>query len=172
MKLLTLILVFNSYILNFIYGCDFVQKCDILIAGGSTAALSAALNAARVSPESLICLTEPTSWLGGQMTSSAVSAFDFGNQNRISTNMPTDLKDLLDSLGGPGVNSGNCWVSIKCYLPTDLINNWIKTQIGKYLNLKIFYQRRQTHWKQDHPGYCYSAQRKLKCGRMEFSIVI
>lgn len=56
--------------------------CDIVIAGGSTAALGAAITAARHGSEYQVCLFEPTNWPGGQMTASAVSAIDFGPQNR------------------------------------------------------------------------------------------
>ncbi len=52
--------------------------CDIFIAVGSASALAAAFGAAEASTEATICLTEPTDWLGGQMTASGVSAIDFG----------------------------------------------------------------------------------------------
>jgi hypothetical protein len=43
-----------------------IQKCDILVAGGSTAAYAAAISAAAQGPH-IVCLTEPTSLLGGQL---------------------------------------------------------------------------------------------------------
>ena len=50
--------------------------CSVLIAGGSTAALSTALTAATVSPQLRVCLTEPTDELGGQLAYNP--AIDFG----------------------------------------------------------------------------------------------
>ena len=41
------------------------MSCDVLVVGGSTAALAAALSAADDAPSSTVCLTEPTDWLGG-----------------------------------------------------------------------------------------------------------
>jgi len=61
---------------------DRTLDCDVLIVGGSTGALAAALSAADEVPGGrLVCLTEPTDWLGGQLTTSAVSAPDFGPYN-------------------------------------------------------------------------------------------
>lgn len=37
-------------------------RCDIVIAGGSTASLAAAITAAEAAPELQVCLTEPTDW--------------------------------------------------------------------------------------------------------------
>jgi hypothetical protein len=100
--------------------------CDVVIAGGSTAALAASLAAARTAPAKKICLVESTNWPGiinpllplahkshgrdaarrltattrarshsqhpgGQLTSSAVSAVDFGNHNRHPENQPKVL---------------------------------------------------------------------------------
>ncbi|MDR3614599.1 MAG: FAD-dependent oxidoreductase [Candidatus Obscuribacterales bacterium] len=50
--------------------------CDILIAGGSMGGIAAAIKIAECSPKLKVCLTEETSWLGGQMTSQGVSALD------------------------------------------------------------------------------------------------
>ena len=44
--------------------------CDVLVAGGSTSALAAALTAAEADENVTVCLAEPTDWPGGQMTSS------------------------------------------------------------------------------------------------------
>src|SRR6185436_5155950 len=49
-------------------------KCDLLIAGGSMGGVAAAIIAARAGLS--VCITEETSWLGGQMTSQGVSALD------------------------------------------------------------------------------------------------
>jgi hypothetical protein len=98
-------------------------ECDIVVAGGSTAALAASLAAARTAPEKRICLLESTNWPGlcppsssffppaqavtdchgfptpgGQLTSSAVSAVDFGNHNVHPVNQPKVRAHALFSL--------------------------------------------------------------------------
>ena len=122
------------------------QHCDVIILGGSTAALAAALGAAAMAQGSkqVVCLTEPTEWLGGQLTSSGVSAIDFphqkslGNMSRSTENLPARFFKWMQKLGEePGAtitNSGNslaqCWVSVRCYLPerlVTLINHDIET---------------------------------------------
>ena len=79
------------------------SRCDVVVAGGSTAAFAAAITAAEASPSLRVCLTEPTDWLGGQLTSSAVSAIDFGSHNKLPANQPASRRGLvphLDSLNG------------------------------------------------------------------------
>ena len=52
--------------------------CDVLVAGGSTAALAAAIAAAEAGAPTLhVCLTEPTDRLGGQLAWNP--AIDFGS---------------------------------------------------------------------------------------------
>ncbi|MCW5824631.1 MAG: FAD-dependent oxidoreductase [Cyanobacteria bacterium TGS_CYA1] len=54
-------------------------NCDILIVGGSMGGVAAALSALKPDANGnrlRVCLTEETKWLGGQMTSQAVSALD------------------------------------------------------------------------------------------------
>ena len=47
---------------------------DVVVAGGSTAALAAAFTAAEEGAR--VALLEPTDWVGGQLTSSGVPAVD------------------------------------------------------------------------------------------------
>ena len=56
-------------------------RCDVLVAGGSTAALSAALTAAVAEPALSICLTEPTDELGGQLNYNP--AIDYGHEPEV-----------------------------------------------------------------------------------------
>ncbi len=49
---------------------------DIVVSGGSFAAVAAAFSAARTNPEAKVLLIEPTDWLGGQATSQGVAAID------------------------------------------------------------------------------------------------
>lgn len=111
-------------------------ECDIVVAGGSTAALAASLAAARTAPEKRICLLESTNWPGGQLTSSAVSAVDFGTHNVHPVNQPKDFAAMVASLPG---NPGKCWVSHWCYEPADLLHKWIFPTINQTKNLRVFY---------------------------------
>ena len=58
-------------------------ECDLLVLGGSLSGLAAALNSAYVLKSKglskKICLTEPTDWVGGQLTSGGVAAVDFAH---------------------------------------------------------------------------------------------
>ena len=115
--------------------------CDILVVGGSTAALATALSAADDNSSSTVCLTEPTDWLGGQLTSSLISAIDFGHSNRRAECLPKNFVDMLSPLGFPNSNPGQCWVSTFCYEANDLLEKWILPQVAKRApNLKVFYQ--------------------------------
>lgn len=42
------------------------MACDIVVAGGSTASLAAAITAAEAAPHLTVCFTEITDWPGGQ----------------------------------------------------------------------------------------------------------
>ena len=99
--------------------------CDVVVIGGSTAALFAALHAAREG--ALTCLVEPTDWVGGQLTAAGVPAVDFAwrsnvqgidtkTAHRLRANNQYELYDWLHLMGNPG----NCTVSRHCFLPDDL----------------------------------------------------
>lgn len=47
-----------------------VDRCDVLVVGGGLGGVAAALAAARLGRR--VVLTEPTQWLGGQLTVQAV----------------------------------------------------------------------------------------------------
>jgi hypothetical protein len=97
------------------------HRCEVLVAGGSTAALAAALTSAREGATT--CLLEPTDWIGGQLTASAVPAIDFawhkvgsldvGAIAKDPANLPQEFVAWMDELGNPG----NCWVSKNCFRP-------------------------------------------------------
>jgi len=63
-----------------------IIACDIVVGGGSTAAFAAAITAAEAAKDKIVCLTEMTDWLGGQMTAGGVPAIDFGGSNKIPEN--------------------------------------------------------------------------------------
>jgi hypothetical protein len=58
--------------------------CDILIVGGGTAGVAAAL-AATEAGGMTVCLTEETDWLGGQMTAQGVPITDDGRNFQVET---------------------------------------------------------------------------------------
>ena len=105
-----------------------VVRCDVVIAGGSTASLAAAVTAATVRPTARVCLTDPTDWLGGQLTSSAVSAIDFG-ANKLPAYQSKSFRALMTALGAPR-NPGACWVSEMCYEPLQLVQKWLNPTLS------------------------------------------
>jgi NADPH-dependent 2,4-dienoyl-CoA reductase/sulfur reductase-like enzyme len=78
-----------------------VVPCDIIVAGGSLASLSAAIFAANSSSRLTVCLTDPTDWPGGQLISSAVPAVDFGpeNSNPPNPNLSAQFNEMMDVFG-------------------------------------------------------------------------
>ena len=115
-----------------------VVKCGIVVAGGSAASLAAAITAAATSPAVTVCLTDPTDWLGGQMTASAVSAIDFG-ANRKAHYQSKSFRELMVALGSPA-NPGVCWVSTMCYEPRNLLERYIRPTLAKLPNLRVLYR--------------------------------
>jgi hypothetical protein len=99
-------------------------ECDILIIGGGTAGVAAAL-AASVNTQLKICLTEETDWLGGQMTSQGVPITDDGRNFQVDTSgsnrsyqrLRQSIRDYYKknyklspkSLELRFFNPGNCW---------------------------------------------------------------
>ena len=113
-----------------------LETADIVVAGGSTAALAAAITAATAAPDKVVLLTDPTNWLGGQLTASGVSAIDFGELNRIPANQDRRFRDLMRTMGAPA-NPGGCWVSTMCYEPQNLVDRWITPTVAALPNLVI-----------------------------------
>ena len=68
--------------------------CDVVVAGGSTASLAAAITAAEADAQLTVCFTEITDWPGGQMTAGGVPAIDFGggNSNGSPDNQPASFR--------------------------------------------------------------------------------
>lgn len=103
-----------------------VEECDVIVAGGSLAALSTAVFAAKEGAS--VCLLEPTDWVGGQMTAEGVSAVDFphhivngqemGKAARAAENLETTFRTAVQNIGNPGA----CWVSSNCFQPRLFLN--------------------------------------------------
>ena len=100
--------------------------CDVLVVGGGTGGVAAALAAARRGKR--VCLTEETDWLGGQLTAQGVSALDehehiesFGGTASYYQ-LRESLRDHYrpaanDSGRWPTFNPGNCWVTRVAFEP-------------------------------------------------------
>ena len=107
-------------------------KCDVLIAGGSTAALASALTAATISSaNTTVCLTEPTDWLGGQLNFNP--AIDYGFMPK------TPSKEWRSMVTAVTNDHSACWVSKSCYLPSR-INSWINLRLKALPNLKVLFR--------------------------------
>ena len=108
------------------------QPFDVVIAGGTTAAFASAVAAAESGAR--VALIEPTDWVGGQLTASAVPAVDEAWHKRADpttnqiynvaaiardrANMTPNFRRMLDATGNPGRG----WVSQYCFLPLDFLN--------------------------------------------------
>ncbi len=93
--------------------------CDILIVGAGLAGSAAAYEA--LLQGKTVCLTDITDWLGGQISSQGTSAFDEAQRQRALAFYPKgylELRDRLETHYGKA-NPGDCWVSLRCFLPKD-----------------------------------------------------
>ena len=138
------------------------HHCDIVIAGGTTAALGAALSASKEiellqNSSKTVCLTEPTNMVGGQLTASGTPAVDFAfhttkNEPIISSraysrkieNNSRDFADWMQALGKnengqfkmPDPGREPCWVSVRCFTP-DKISKLIEATLETYIKAGI-----------------------------------
>src|SRR5215472_10156348 len=102
------------------------RSCDVLVVGGGTGGVAAALAAARAGRS--VCLLEETDWIGGQLTAQGVSALDehehierFGGTRSYDT-LRRAIRDhyrrLSPTLAAePYPNPGRCWVSRLAFEP-------------------------------------------------------
>ena len=102
--------------------------CDVLVAGGSTAALAAAITAAQVRLSLAVCLTEPTDVLGGQMAFNP--AIDYGNMP------PKPGREWGHLVANVTPSHSPCWVSRSCY-PPGRLEAWITRRLGALPNLQV-----------------------------------
>lgn len=101
-------------------------ECEVLVVGGGTGGVAAALAASRAGRR--VCLLEETDWLGGQLTAQGVSALDehehierFGG-TRSYYALREAIRDryrrLAPALAAtPRPNPGNCWVTRLAFEP-------------------------------------------------------
>jgi hypothetical protein len=95
---------------------EHTESCEVLIAGGGTGGVAAALAAARAGRS--VVLLEETDWIGGQMTAQGVSALDehehietFGGTRRYY-----EFRNAIRAHYGER-NPGNCWVTRLAFEP-------------------------------------------------------
>lgn len=106
--------------------------CDILVVGGGTGGIAAALAAARAAPGQSagpqVCVIEETDWIGGQLTAQGVSALDehehierFGGTRSyyaLREAIRNHYRRLSPRLARePYPNPGNCWVTRLAFEP-------------------------------------------------------
>lgn len=101
------------------------QRCEVVVIGAGLGGSAAALTAARAGHR--VCITEPTDWIGGQMTSQGVSALDENEWTETSGSNASYLmlrqkirehyRPHLKEEPGSAFNPGNCWVSGLCFEP-------------------------------------------------------
>jgi hypothetical protein len=116
--------------------------CEILIVGGGTGGVAAALGATRTG--SKVCITEETDWLGGQFTQQGLNASD---EHRFidttgSTKSFAQLRKLMRDHYGGKSNPGGCWVSHLCAEPKvalGAIGKLTRTAITNN-QLRVFYK--------------------------------
>ena len=95
---------------------EHTENCEVLIAGGGTGGVAAALAAARAGRN--VVLLEETDWIGGQMTAQGVSALD--EHEHIETFGGTrsyyEFRNAIRAHYGER-NPGNCWVTRLAFEP-------------------------------------------------------
>jgi hypothetical protein len=98
--------------------------CEVLVVGGGTGGVAAALAAVRRGRR--VCLLEETDWLGGQLTAQGISAFDehehiesFGgtaSYYALRESLRSHYLALAES-SQPAFNPGACWVTRLAFEP-------------------------------------------------------
>src|SRR5215213_8134896 len=102
-------------------------ECDVLVIGGGTGGVAAALAAARRGRR--VHLIEETDWIGGQLTAQGIAALDEHEHIEVcgGTASYYQLRNALrdhyrphagEAGSRPHFNPGNCWVSRVAFEPT------------------------------------------------------
>lgn len=118
--------------------------CTVLIAGGGTGGVAAALAATRLGLKA--CITEETDWIGGQLTAQGLNASDDAPGALTDTVGATrsflELRSLMRAAYGGRRNPGGCWVSKLCGEPKvalDALEKMMTPAIDRGL-LRVFYK--------------------------------
>ena len=109
-------------------------ETDVLITGGGTSGVAAAIQAARQNVN--VVIVEETPWLGGMLTAAGVSAID-GNHRMPSGIWGEFRQKLYDHYGGAeAVATG--WVSNTLFEPSFANRIW-NEWIGQYKNITLLH---------------------------------
>ena len=98
---------------------DVIETCDLLIAGGGLAGSAAAYEALLAGK--IVCMTDITDWVGGQISSQGTSALDERPTQRSRLYFPRGylaFRQRIEQHYGR-LNPGACWVSASCFMPYD-----------------------------------------------------
>ncbi len=107
---------------------------EVLVIGGGASGVSAAIQSGRMGVKTIV--TEPTSWLGGMITSAGVAAFD-GNHNMPSGIFGEFRNQLYKVYGGPSkVATG--WVSNTQFEPR-VGDSIFKKLVAEIPTINVFY---------------------------------
>jgi hypothetical protein len=121
-------------------------ECDVLVMGGGTGGIAAALAAARHGCS--VCIVEETDWLGGQLTSQGVSALDehshmetFGGTASYYQ-LRKALRDVYlsaasDRRDKSNFNPGNCWVTTLAFEPA-VAAAYLDTLVAKSGRIAVY----------------------------------
>ncbi len=131
-----------------------VIDCDVLIVGGGFGGVAAAYESSWSKEKFKVCLIEETDWLGGQITSQGVSAFDENKYVETSgacgayLELRRRIRDFYkknrtlkpEHKDDPRLDPGSCWVSRLAFEPKvalpiidELLSKAVKSR-----RLKIF----------------------------------
>ncbi|MGD1851520.1 MAG: FAD-dependent oxidoreductase [Cyanophyceae cyanobacterium] len=96
-----------------------IETCDLLIAGGGLAGSAAAYEALLAGK--IVCMTDITDGVGGQISSQVTSALDERPTQRSRLYFPRGylaFRQRIEQHYGR-LNPGACWVSASCFMPYD-----------------------------------------------------
>ncbi len=109
------------------------QRTDVLVAGGGTGGIAAALQCARLGVHSIV--VEQTGWLGGMLTAAGVSCTD-GNNDLIGGIWASFRQALYHSYKTRDLATG--WVSEVCFEP-HVGDSIFKSWAAQEKNLTVLY---------------------------------
>ena len=111
------------------------QKVDLIIVGGGASGTAAGIAAGRMGTKTLIL--EPTTWLGGMLTSAGVSAID-GN-HRLPSGIWGEFRKELESFYGGPDKLATGWVSNTLFEPK-VGNQLLQKMVATVPDLQVIYQ--------------------------------
>ena len=111
------------------------QSYDLIIVGGGASGTAAGISAGRLGAKTLII--EPTTWLGGMLTSAGVSAID-GN-HRLPSGIWGEFKSELEAYYGGPEKLATGWVSNTLFEPK-VGNEILKKMASKVEELSVSFE--------------------------------